>query len=665
MTDTEDTTYYSYSGTHSEQGKRPKEPITSVAKLCAFVERSEPGELTLRGTGNALGKHALGRGTVLELHGLPHRIAVHPSELIVNDGDTHWPTLEATGWTTWESVVRASLRLGPPARWGDDWSVPGQRSRQRTTTPHRCRWAPTSGPAPRFMPYVVPSSGRITLGGGISGDTMWRYSSLVGKESRSVLWLDVLTYDRQGEARACKTLRLLNPDIGDFDAQRALHSGSAIDDLGLPPLAFAADANENKTLFYAVIGGHGLTGPVVRVKYLLLTLQENFDHREFDLLKPKWAEPVDAPYDPQLEEEWDDYVEEFEERYESESDKGLGRRWYRSDPYAWPRYPHASERHVERGIGKRLRVQNLTWMFPVEQRQDLFYALLKHHFAFQSRLKGPVLLPKQVDKGMVAAFGLFFPMSGKMLLGNLAYGRRRGFKRALPILRRRSVWKNLGLVVGLTPKRAEFAERQALNLVFNPLVRRSTRRRPAPSVNSIPDFALFMEGHTIGMQRTAVPQLKTVQMTWVIPVRSCGDAGAESGFQFLLEKLQTRCSLPVDEGGIAIQSCDIKVVPASPALLSSAPLGPGCQAAVAVTAGIENGAGYPNGALEKALAEISREAWESGIRVHLTKNVYAPKADLRGMYEDGLTRFRAAKARLDPDGLYTSSFLEETLDFDP
>src|SRR5689334_21124352 len=114
----------SYTGRLRERAAEVRAP-SSVAELCELVAGHDParhGALTLRGHGHSLDRQALGKGVVVSLEALPHRVGVTEDDWIAGaspaDGrPLRWTTVEVTGWTPWEAVMRTVLRLAPPAAW--------------------------------------------------------------------------------------------------------------------------------------------------------------------------------------------------------------------------------------------------------------------------------------------------------------------------------------------------------------------------------------------------------------------------------------------------------------------------------------------------------------------------------------------------------------------
>src|ERR1044071_2909698 len=180
----------SYTGRLRERAAEVRTP-SSVAELCALVAAHDParhGALTVRGHGHSLDRQALGKGVVLSLEALPHRVCVTEDDWIAGGSAAdarplRWTTVEVTGWTPWEAVTRASLRLAQPAAWlrtpDDSWVVDRYQPLPAPPVGNHCCWrrgandaANEGPPAARFVPYVMVSSGRISTGGSLSGDGM-------------------------------------------------------------------------------------------------------------------------------------------------------------------------------------------------------------------------------------------------------------------------------------------------------------------------------------------------------------------------------------------------------------------------------------------------------------------------------------------------------------
>ena len=190
-----------YSASFRQSAQRAVRPRT-LDDLVELVKNHEPardGQLTLRMGGHSLHNQALGKGVVVFLDRLSHRIRVVVNDAIrdLESGETlFWSTAEVTGWTPWEAIARATLGLPAPAAWlgsesTDRWTVDryepddaeapaaddtASRKEGPLQNPqaNECWWcvgpgAERSSPLPVLIPYVLVSSGRITPRGQFIG----------------------------------------------------------------------------------------------------------------------------------------------------------------------------------------------------------------------------------------------------------------------------------------------------------------------------------------------------------------------------------------------------------------------------------------------------------------------------------------------------------------
>src|ERR1043165_4752979 len=141
----------SYTGRLRERAAEVRTP-SSVAELCELVATHDParhGALTLRGHGHSLDRQALGKGVVVSLEALPHRVCVAEDGWIAGGSaedarPLRWTTVEVTAWTPWEAVTRASLRLAQPAAWlrtaDDSWVVDRYQPPPVSLVGNHCCW---------------------------------------------------------------------------------------------------------------------------------------------------------------------------------------------------------------------------------------------------------------------------------------------------------------------------------------------------------------------------------------------------------------------------------------------------------------------------------------------------------------------------------------------
>lgn len=656
----------SYTGRLRERAAEVRTP-SSIAELCELVAAHDParhGALTLRGHGHSLDRQALGKGVVIRLEALPHRVCVTEDDWIAGSspGDARplrWTTVEVTGWTPWEAVTRASLRLGQPAAWlrtpDDSWIVDRYRPPPSSPVGNHCSWrrdaanggADDAAPAARFVPYVMVSSGRITTAGSLSGDGMWRFSSVLGRESDSVVWFDLLRADGS-------IVRVFNARWDLWD-HRSGHPGR--EPAPSKPL--------NDQWFDAVIGGFGLLGCILNIKYLLLELDEDLDHGAFRLSPP--GEPQRAsPRYPRHEREH----RALERRLEK-----LRARDARTLPAAapvpqpqpeaeaeaeapgWPRYPHAPEGELGK-TGAEIDARALTWMWATDSAEALFDTLQRHRRAQVAREaeRGRIAIPRRVTEHTVACFGLLFancsrPMQG--VIGNVAYGTPPARADGFLLWDRHYGWKSAALILrwGLLPWAARIGEWYVYHHVFEACIDHS------PTQNCIPEFGFFMEGHAIAQDEQAHRPCG-VQQAWSIPIGLDGDHGRDVVARFLAEIHRMSHQWRWLGNAVRVQVCDLKCLPPGRALLSSAP----DSHAIVVTVTVENGRGYRRwlgwGSPARAFRRLTQRFVRDGVKVHLTKGVCARTADLRAMYGPRFRQFLALKRTLDPRGVWGSDLLD-------
>lgn len=614
-------TRYSYSGTREAETTSTEKP-ESVEALAALLTKHARtgGTLLAVGSGHSLDTQGLTTGTTLDLTALPHEVLVDGAGTVVvrrSGEQVPWATCEVTAWTPWDAVVRATLGIDKaPTGWKGKW-LDGASSGSDVC-------ARRNAGDKEYMPYVVPSSGRITIGGSLSADTIWRASNIFGKESHSVVWLDLLTFEPDG--KRTRVLRLYNPDFKEASPAR--------------PAGVVSDAANNDLFFSAVIGGFGLVGVILRAKYLLLELSG---------VAPELV-PVGGQHE-ELDAEDDTPTEEPE---------GINPLKTWSDPP----YPHTPLAEFGNGGGDR-KHRALTAMWSTRDLEALFDSLTGHHYrvwpAVSSRQP---LFDRATRSNTVTTFALFFPNLStsrpKAVFGNVAYGRSHPKPKGFKIWSREYGYRNLPRVVRWLPAGAVIGEHGARIRLFEEVVSRTLHGKGANrwSVNLLPEYALFMEGHaacTYNESRQTDERTKTIQQAFAIPLDDL--ARAKRDFVEVLAEMN-RLSRPHDTGrdAVHIQTCDIKMVPKGHALLSSSP----DKASVVITMAVEKGAAYDGtwwGDAEKKLTALSATLHESSgkkIRVHLTKNLFVADSDLKSMYGPQIAKFARVKKVLDKNGVFDS-----------
>lgn len=645
--------------------------ISSEVALRALVESQPAGSpLLIRATGNSIHDQALTTHDVALLGGLPHEVVLTLDDVVKNGAGgapIRWTTIRATAWTPWEVVMRCALRIDtPPQSWHGKWDL-GSGAPVDTGGADKCVWsAPAQGR--HFAPYVVPSSGRITVGGSLSADTMWRFSTLFGHEARAVVWIDVLRYRTVNGTRKTFVQRLLN-EAQDLWPHRALHAQAGVE--------FAGSKADNDRWFRAVNAGFGLLGPILAAKYMVLELS-GLDQLAFHPALPVFQNghlraagtPIGPNADPA------DHAPEHAQR----AVKGElaapppppppppapGPHADPVPPWSPPTYPHAADTELGH-VGETLPDQALTWMWDIVDTDVVFDTLVTHHFQnAQSTHDDGMRIPRKVEPETATRFGLFFPNHKNELrtvVGSVAFGKPQAGAGHFKMWDRSYTRSNTPLVVAALPWLAAAGEEFAFLSIFTgPL--HDTQNGLAPHANPIPEFAMFMEGHSVALDAMHTHMPKTVQQAWVLPIPNdpTDAAGMQAArtlfhdFLGVVRKISTDAWDPLGmHRPIRIQICDVKVLPRGHAVLSSASKSP----VIAITMAIEDGKDYgKNGWGDPAqrYADLTHQFLARGVRVHLTKNRYVDKADLAAMYGAQMTELRAIKQELDPEGLYGSAF---------
>src|SRR5262249_55916780 len=149
----------------------------------------------------------------------------------------------------------------------------------------------------------------------------------------------------------------------------------------------------------------------------------------------------------------------------------------------------------------------------------------------------------------------------------------------------------------------------------------------SPAHNYIPEFGFFMEGHEVAL-RSPGRWPGTIQQVWTIPADRDTDRGRELVVRFLAEVHRMSRRSRWSGRAVRIQVCDVKWLPAGRAVLSSAP----DTEVFAVTITVENTHGYRRwlgwGSPVAAFRRLTRRFAGDGVKVHLTKNVWARLDDL-------------------------------------
>ena len=607
------------------------------------------GPLTFRMSGNSLHDQSLTGETLVRLDLMPQRIRVTLDDLIAATPDPlRWHTVEVAGWTPWDAVHRATLRLERPRRWPGAWSTDPDDSPRDRTHP-TCSWtrAADTGlePLPRLLTYIGVSSGRISCAGSLAADGVWRFSAIYGKESDSVVWVDLLRADGA-------VLRLFGP-AGSFADRGRAPSETAVA-LGQPGPCFASDLAQNDRWFRSVANGFGLTGVILRIKYLLLELDPTLTAADFLLHSPASADVVDPPFN----EKERCYAHELEVEREA----------FGEDRVLIPDYPHSGiatggDRLGEVGAG--LEQQANTWLWPTEDFGEVFDLLTAHRRKMVEALSGqPLSLPRRTAKELVACFALNFTNRStgvSAIIGNIGFGRPEVGAERFRLWDRGFGWTSTALALKTLPGSARVGERVVYSNYFSPAF-----GEQGPRANPIPETIQFLGGHAValGLFKQAP---ETTQQAFSVPVDATDVATSRALFVRFMHALNAMGRQPKDSSRyIQVQVTDVKFVPSSASPLASTH----GMDALMVTTTAENVGNYdlrddgrrtPLAALE----ELAREFSSDGVRVHLTKNRYADQTTLRSQYGAAVRAFAEVKSELDPSGVFDSSFWRALLELTP
>ena len=183
----------------------------SESELVAILAdaQAEGRHVCLRAGGNSIDAHTTGPDTVVAIDELPVRIEV----------DREARLLRCSGWATWRAVLSKCI--------DND-----------------------------LIPYSMPTSGRITVGGSLSGDGLSRFSPVALKEYYRV-----------------HSLRLLAPGQSEpytIHNPHCRHDWPADGPMRLPRGPRLPEGVTDKDAFYGVVGGFGLLGVITEVVIHLL-----------------------------------------------------------------------------------------------------------------------------------------------------------------------------------------------------------------------------------------------------------------------------------------------------------------------------------------------------------------------------------------------------------
>jgi FAD/FMN-containing dehydrogenase len=174
-------------------------------------------------------------------------------------------------------------------------------------------------------------------------------------------------------------------------------------------------------------------------------------------------------------------------------------------------------------------------------------------------------------------------------------------------------------------------------------------REDRPYIDDLDGYTFLMEGNLRAHRaasRFGIP-FGTIQQSYVVPD---GGAGAEPLDAFLADAFST-----MREARLRPTVVDVLHLPADDEFLLSSTRG---LAGHVVTLTFEGLRKQKLARIERLLIELGDRCAALGGRIHLTKNVYARAGLVESTYREGMTRYAAIKARLDPKGLLRSAFLE-------
>lgn len=628
-----------YGGTESHSVAAFHEP-RSLAALTDLV-RGSTGPLTLRCGGNAFHTQALG-ATIVMLSELEHEIIVRVDEPIDPlDGWTHH-TLEVTGWTPWSCILAATLRTERPGNWTAEspWGVPSPTARREHAGDEdrrlsgKCHWeGELAGRDLRLHPYMVVTSGRVSPGGSVSADGTTRLSSTFGKEADAILWLDLLRSNGD-------TVRLVAPQWNLYS--RFAARGDA---------RYASDAATNDRWFGAVVGGQGLAGIIVRVKYLLLDLGETplAGFTQADLpITPGDAHRYRLP----------DLIRD------GLGCVDLGRRLEEIAR------PVLSVTDRDASLPHRV----VTWMETTASHDELFNRLRAHYARTLSRSSSRP--PAKASRDTMPCFGIYYP--NRVTVDDdgareetryhgvlVALGYANNSDKALDHLEEFGPWRRDNIernteLAGALPTFARCVELFAFSHYFRECADNG------PYANDLFDAAFVMEGHSRAIGHHAerpMRHARLMQQSWLLPFEP---ARPESGRALLAEFMArlTELCAHAEVGNVHPQLCDIKVVGRSRSILGSTPDGPAFMVTITVESVMNydaerarRGDGSHWGDPRQLFERLTQAFALRGVRIHLTKNLYASRGDLRRMYHAAAKEFLAVKRQLDPDGRFGSAFL--------
>lgn len=591
--------------------------------------------ITLRAGGNSLHDQALGTDTVLDLRALPHEIVVRPSdplgEFLAGDAPAPCATVEVSGWTTWDAILRACLRLAPPAGWDGPagaglWDLTGQLAATQAARFNQCRWQTRADVAlSPLLPYCVVSSGWISAAGSLSGDGVNRFSKALGREADSVLFLDLMRSDGT-VVRLCQPASALwvrRASLGDH--------------------RFASTQAQNDQWFNAVVGGFGLCGVILAIRYRLLPLDRTASFQRFEALLPGVV-PAQARAGSALR-----------------TISGLPAACVRALrdtclallPVAPPPAPHTPFFELGR-LGEEVPASLLTWLRPQRSPSEVFQTLVRDA---PEGTRGH--LPTRSDERVRSSFALILPNrrdAFAAIRGDLAIGRAPAGAERFTVWDRRFGWFTSALIgwLCIVPWLARLSEWIALRCALLPHLEKPVRADP------IPEGIFFLEGHSLAQSGFRTGR-EPIQQSWLFPITTPPRADAPTAEQlfsdFVTELLAIGQRSWSDGKVVRFQLMDAKYVPAGHALLCSCRDAP----AIMLTVTLENGHAYRAGSKrlgqpEEELARLSERYARRGVRVHLTKNLFVDRRVLDEHYREQIAAFARVRAELDPARVWASDF---------